>query len=63
VLIRASGVIVFGNSRPWTEFENTQATRRNIRVMVDSISHMCDMDRIRNFAMSEYIVKTPEWER
>ncbi len=43
--------------------ENRQATRRNIRVMVDSISHMCDMDRIRNFAMSEYIVKTPEWER
>ena len=32
--------------------ENRQATRRNIRVMVDSISHMCDMDRIRNFAMS-----------
>lgn len=39
-----------------------ERTRKNIRVMVDSITHMCDMDRIRNFAMSEYMMKTPGWE-
>jgi hypothetical protein len=31
--------------------------------MVDSMSHMCDMERIRNFAMSEYLIRTPEWEK
>jgi hypothetical protein len=40
-----------------------ERTRRNIRTMVDSMSHMCDMERIRNFAMSEYLIRTPEWEK
>jgi hypothetical protein len=30
--------------------------------MADSITHMCDMDRIRNFALGEYLMKTPGWE-
>ena len=32
--------------------------RENIRIMLDSVHHMFDMQRIRNYTMSEYLLET-----
>jgi hypothetical protein len=37
-----------------------QRLRENVRIMLDSVHHMFDFDRVRNYTLSEYLLKTVE---
>ncbi len=38
--------------------DSPEKMKENLRIMLDSVTHMFDMDRIRGFTMSEYLLKT-----